>query len=280
VLVESILEKGLDNKNLGVDGNGIGPSQFGMLTKRLPKAKLNDAVQDLSWIRAVKTPEEVARIETITKITEKGFDAVEEAAIEGISERELAVAFRKFLAAEEEVAIGMCKFLCGSRGAAPLTPISDYRLKKGELIQLHASLNRKYYHSDIARGAVAGQPSEKQRAVWKAIVKGEEEIIKHVRPGVKASELFRIGVQAVSAFLPRYERWHTGHGLGLTGVKEYDPPTLSPHDERELEENMVLSIETPYYEIGFGGMNLEDTGVVTKSGFRIFSSHRADLKSV
>ena len=33
-----------------------------------------------------------------------------------------------------------------------------------------------------------------------------------------------------------------------------------------LEENMVLNIETPYYELGWGGVQVEDTIAITKNG--------------
>jgi len=281
VLMESIRENHLENKTIGIDGSGIALSQYERLKKRLPDAKLIDASEDIAWIRAVKTRQELENIRTVTKVTEKGFDAVEKAAGKGVSEKELAVAYRKAVATEEEVSIRFYTFLGGGRGAVPLAPPSKYRLKRGDLIQLHSSLVYKYYHSDIARGAVVGKPSEKQVRTWNAIVKGEEKVIDSIRPGIKASELFKIGVQTVRDWgLPGYERWHVGHGVGLALIPNYDPPTLAPSDDREIEENMVLCIETPYYEIGFGGMNLEDTGVVTQKGFRLFSSHRSELKIV
>ncbi len=280
-LVKVVAQKGLEQGTLGIDCGGIRPSQLEAIENRLPKAKLVDASQDIAWMRSVKTPEEVARIEAATKATERGFDAAEEIAHEGASEKELAVAFRRAVADDEEMGIRMYRFLGGGRGAFPLAPPTDYRLKRGDLIQLHASLAYRYYQSDIARGAVVGRPSEEQLRVWRAIVKGEEAIIENVEPGVKASELFKIGVRTVrDAGLPGYQRWHTGHGIGLGGVESYDPPILAPEDERELEENMVLCIETPYYKIGFGGLNLEDTGVVTKTGFRLLSSHRVELRVV
>ena len=281
VLLESITQKGLESKTLGIDGTNMGLSQYEKLKKRLPNARLFDASEEIAWIRAVKTQQEIENIRTVTKITEKGFDAVEKVAGKGVSEKELGVAFRKAVAKEEEVSIRFYTFLGGGRGAIPLAPPSRYKLKKGDLIQLHGSLVYKYYHSDLARGAVVGKPSKKQIKTWKAIVKGEEKVIESIRPGIKASELFKIGVQTVrNAGLTGYERWHTGHGVGLAPIPNYDPPTLAPSDNREIEKNMVLCIETPYYEIGFGGMNLEDTGVVTQKGFRLLSSHRAELKIV
>ena len=47
--------------------------------------------------------------------------------------------------------------------------------------------------------------------------------------------------------------------------------TLKPKQDIELEENMVLSVECPYFELGFGGLEVEDMICVIKTGFRYLS---------
>jgi len=64
--------------------------------------------------------------------------------------------------------------------------------------------------------------------------------------------------------LPKYQRSHCGHGIGIT-VHEF--PALNSANERvEIEEGMVLCVETPYYEIGRGGMMVEDMIVIRNGG--------------
>jgi Xaa-Pro dipeptidase len=73
--------------------------------------------------------------------------------------------------------------------------------------------------------------------------------------------VFEAAVRAVRrSGLPEYRRAHCGHGIGL---QLYDAPLLGPRDETVLEPGMVVNIEVPCYELGFGGMQLEDTAVVT-----------------
>lgn len=277
-LIATLKDKDLDRGRIGLDAAGFNPFQAERLSKALPQTRLVDGTQVIMKTRAVKTEEEVARLEKAAKITEAGFDAAERLAGEGVTEKELAVAFRKEVAKEEEAAVKWYYFPGGGRGAVALAPPSDYALKRGDLLQLHAALAYRLYNSDIARGAAVGRPSEKALKVWRAIVAGQERIIDNLKAGAKASDLFRVGVETIrKKGLPEYKRWHTGHGLGLG--PDYDLPVLAPGDDTEIEENMVFSVETPYYEIGLGGMNLEDTGVVTKSGFRFFTSHRTELKT-
>ena len=39
---------------------------------------------------------------------------------------------------------------------------------------------------------------------------------------------------------------------------------LVPHGDFTLEEDMTINFESPYFEMGFGGMQLEDTYLIKK----------------
>jgi Xaa-Pro aminopeptidase len=48
----------------------------------------------------------------------------------------------------------------------------------------------------------------------------------------------------------------------------YDPPALTPGNAALIEAGMVLNIETPYYELGWDSLAVEDTVLVTDDGYR------------
>ena len=74
--------------------------------------------------------------------------------------------------------------------------------------------------------------------------------------------------------ISHYKRSHIGHGIGLDG---YDAPNIAPTNPETFEEGMVICVETPYYELGFGGLQVEDTLVVTASGVDSFMLSKTDL---
>jgi Xaa-Pro aminopeptidase len=88
--------------------------------------------------------------------------------------------------------------------------------------------------------------------------------IEAMKPGARCADIFTLAVDTVrKEGLSHYRRNHVGHGIGLDG---YDPPNLTPSSTETLEEGMVLCVETPYYELGFAGLQVEDTVLVGKDG--------------
>jgi Xaa-Pro aminopeptidase len=76
------------------------------------------------------------------------------------------------------------------------------------------------------------------------------------------------------AGLPHYRRNHVGHGIGLDG---YEVPALTESSTDVLTPGMVMCIETPYYELGFGGFQVEDMVLVTETGVESFMTLPRDL---
>jgi len=150
-------------------------------------------------------------------------------------------------------------------------------LKKGDLVRFDGGCGYMGYICDMARTAVLGQPSEKQRKYYNAILKGEQIAMEIAKPGAKPSEIFRAAVQSVrEEGIPHYQRHHTGHGIGIEG---YDPPLIGPNVHTPLEEGMILCFETPYYEIGWGGPMIEDI-VVIGNRPRVLTRFSSELREI
>jgi Xaa-Pro aminopeptidase len=95
---------------------------------------------------------------------------------------------------------------------------------------------------------------------------------------VRTADVFEASVETVRREgIPHYQRSHVGHGIGLDG---YDAPDIAPSSPAVFEEGMVVCVETPYYEMGFGGLQVEDTLVVTKDGVDSFMLSGTGLKVV
>jgi Xaa-Pro aminopeptidase len=66
----------------------------------------------------------------------------------------------------------------------------------------------------------------------------------------------------------------TGHGLGL---EIHEPPRVAKGDKTRLEAGMVITIEPGVYLQDFGGIRIEDTVVVTKTGCDVLTPTPKEL---
>ena len=66
----------------------------------------------------------------------------------------------------------------------------------------------------------------------------------------------------------------TGHGLGL---EIHEPPRLGKRDKTRLKAGMAITIEPGAYIEGFGGVRIEDTVIVTKTGCEVLTPTPKEL---
>lgn len=266
-----------DSKGVAVDRGGLSLEVLEGLTSRFGTPRVRDAADLFRSVRRTKTDEEVQRIERATRISEDAIFATLEQVREGMTEQEMVQIFE-----QEELKNGgrpwFAVIACGERAAFADSPPTSRPLKRGDIIRFDVGCTYGGYHSDIARTAVFGPPTSKLVELYNAILAGEQREFEFLKPGVAANEVFHRAMEVVqSQGIPYYKRHHCGHGIGL---EVYDPPLIGPNDQTPLEEGMVFCLETPYYEIGWGGLLVEDTVVITKDGARMFNQRSRDLQIV
>lgn len=254
-LVVALEELGLSEKRVGIDETVFAPAYFAELPKRLPKLTVVRAAALFRKIRMVKTPGEVERLRHAAHVTETAVQAALSIAKAGITEKELNRRFRTSVT-EQDGDASLSLFRIGRNGALGQIPSDDTPLRKGDMVWLDVACTVNGYWADLARIFCLGEPSKKLRTYYDAVLAGENHGFSACRPGMTAGELFDATVQAVKENgIPHYKRHHVGHGIGL---EIYDAPLIGPGQTDVIEAGMVLNIETPYYEIGWGAVHIED----------------------
>lgn len=273
-LVDVVKEKGLTDANIGFEEKVLPIVDYRRITKELHEVNFVDASKTFLEVRAVKIQEEVDRIRRATDISVDAFEAAFAVAREGATESEFMGAFQQELIKQEGfIHKGLIHWnlTTGVHSATvrrgwPL----DHRLQKGDVMRFDGGAIYKGYRCDMARARVLGSASDKIKRLYNALWKAEESMIEMIKPGVPFSDLFKTGMKIVREMAdPNFERKHLGHGLGLITEEE---PLVSPINNMPLEENMVLSVEVPYYWTGVGGFNVEDVVLVTPDGHEILSA--------
>lgn len=236
-----------------------------------------DATGAVVAARSIKQPDEIVLLRYGARLAEEGVRAALDAAGPGTTEQEMAA-----VVAATMVAGGadprFVVVTTGPRSALADAVPTDRAWERGELARFDVGCIYAGYWSDIGRTAVLGEADGIQRARYAAIKRGEDEQLAAARPGVTAEELFELAMRTVREHGVRpYRRQHCGHGIGLS---IYEPPIVAPGSATALRAGMTFCFETPFYELGWGGMMVEDTLVVTENGVDVFNETSRELRVV
>jgi len=273
-LASAIKEGGFEEARIGLDEGVLHSDLLLELGKLLPRANLIRANSIFVRTRMIKTEEEIRRLRKATAITEKAMMTALESASEGTTEKDMAIEFEKALTGEG-ARPDFTVLVFGERTALPNGQPSGRKLRKGDAIRFDIGCVYEYYHSDISRMAVLGSANDKLRKYYQAVLQGHKRGLEIIKPGVQVSLIFHEIVRTVRQNgIPQFKRHHCGHGIGIEG---YDLPLVSPSSNDILEKGMVLCIEPPYYELGWGGIQVEDTVVVTENRPEFLTSTKNEL---
>jgi Xaa-Pro aminopeptidase len=273
--VAAIEAAGLSRGTIAYDERGIFPQNASELERRLSNARLVPGWDILRRIRAVKTDEEVRRLKCVLALNEKAMLAAMGVARVGVTEQEMIEEFERTVVSGGAKPV-FTQIAFGRRGGHGNVMQRHVPLQAGELIRFDVGCMLDGYNSDIARNFGLEEPDQRTRQLYAALRHGEEVAARALRPGATASQVFEAGVKAIrEAGIPEYNRHHIGHGVGL---EMYDTPTLAPGEETPIEVGMTFEVETPYYELGFGGLQPEDTVLVTEQGGQFLNGISRELE--
>jgi Xaa-Pro aminopeptidase len=256
---------------------GVDAAAAAMLAGLVEADRVVDASGWMAERRSRKTQAEVRRLERAARLTEGAINEAIELIAPGVTEVELARHIAGTLAAGG----GTPKFVVvtsGERSALADAAATGRVIERGDLVRFDIGCVLDGYWADLGRTAVLGRPSEVQRSRYDAILAGEQAQLDAARPGVTATALYDLAVTTVRSHgLVPYRRHHCGHAIGS---EVYERPIIAPGWDVELREDMTFCFETPYYELGWGGMMVEDTVVITADGCRLLNVSDRSLRSL
>ena len=243
-------------------------------------AKSNPILQRL---RSVKEAEEIVLLQKACDITEKGFRRLLKFVKPGVMEYEVEAELLHEFVRNRSKGFAYGPIVASGKNANVLHYVqNNQECKAGDLLLLDVAAEYANYSSDLTRTIpVSGRYTERQKAVYNAVLRVKNEATKMLVPGtlwkeyhvevgkIMTSELIGLGlidhadVQNQNPDWPAYKKYFmhgTSHHLGL-----------DTHDYGLLHEpmqaNMVFTVEPGIYipEEGFG-IRIEDDVVVQESG--------------
>lgn len=249
---------------VAVDEGRIFPSLLEAVQKEAPEFRFVNGNTVFKEARKIKHPEE---IEGIERAARTALDSLEAALSEfqtGMTEYELCWSYNRELVKRRALpCYGVVT--AGLRAAySDTVPDRKRRIGAGDMVRFDFGCMLDGYAADLARTAFVGEPDKKTAAYYHAVREGCRAAVQQMKPGALCRDIFGAALETVrKSGIPHYRRHHCGHGIG---TEMYDLPGIRPESDEVLEEHMVLCVETPYYELGWGGVQVEHTVAMTETG--------------
>ena len=237
----------------------------------------------LQRIRSIKESEEIDLIQNACNITEKGFRRVLNFVKPNVMEYEIEAEFAHEFLRNRSKGFAYTPIIASGNSANVLHYIeNNLQCKDGDLLLLDVGAEYANYSSDMTRMIpVSGRFTDRQKAVYNAVLNVKNEATKMLVPGtlwkqyhievvkIMTSELLNLGlidkadVQNETEEKPAYKKYFmhgTSHHLGM-----------DTHDYGLLHEpmkpNMIFTVEPGIYIPAEGfGIRLEDDVVIQEKG--------------
>jgi Xaa-Pro aminopeptidase len=218
-------------------------------------------------IRHIKTEREVETLRIAQRITQESAMAAARALEPGMTFAD----FQLRLFAEGAARGGEPGFsLLGvTQGLLP-----DGVVKRGQSYLLDCSIHFDNYHGDFARTVMIGEPTAENLKRFKAQQLAREAAFEIIKPGVPFERVEQLAREtALKAGMPEGVPVFGMHSVGLQHGD--DPLRLDipfgVRDKHVLAENMVVTLDLPYIEIGSGAGHNEDMLRITRNGYEILN---------
>lgn len=165
--------------------------------------------------------------------------------------------------------------LTGDNAANPHGIPADNRIENDALLLFDLGIAANGYMSDMTRTVAVGQPDQFKKDIYQLCLEAQLAALDFIKPGVTASEVDAAARSVIEkAGYGEYFNHRLGHGIGMD-VHEF--PSIMAGNDLVIEEGMCFSVEPGIYIPGKVGVRIEDCGVVTKTGFEVFTHTSKDL---
>jgi Xaa-Pro aminopeptidase len=127
----------------------------------------------------------------------------------------------------------------------------------------------------MTRTVYVGRADKASRDLYAAVLEAQLAGIAAVRPGIEAAKVDEAARKVLrKRKLDKFFTHSLGHGLGL---EIHEAPRLAKAQTQLLEPGMVITIEPGAYIPGTGGVRIEDTVLVTRTGSEVLTPTSKEL---
>ncbi len=264
-------------RRIGFEGD-VSASRYLDLAKRLPRTKFVDIGSEMLDLRAVKTPEEIARITAAEALNDRIWTLAQRDFRSGMTEKDLQRIIRAYMNALGD-GEAFETIVCVGANAAECHHVPDDTVwHKGAPLLVDMGVKLDGVCSDMTRclPARSGKAKKGDTAIideyakiYALVREANQAAIAAARPGLTGRQLDAVARRIIGK--AGYGRAF-GHALGHgVGYDIHEHPVASARSDDVLKPGMLVTIEPGIYLSGKLGVRIEDLVVITETGCEVLS---------
>ncbi len=244
------------------------------LQHALPGRTWTPASAAIAPLRAVKDPDEVARLAAVGRAIDGVHRRVPEVLRAGRSERDVARDLAGMIR-EEHDAVSFVIVAAGPNSASPHHEPGPRIIGPGDVVVVDIGGTLDGYCSDMTRTYAIGSVPEGFQVAYDALMAAQAASVAAVAPGRTAGSIDAAARDVLAdAGLGELFVHRTGHGIGL---ETHEAPWILEGSDVVLEVGMAFSVEPGFYRSGQWGARIEDIVAVTTEGVEVLNVVERDL---
>ncbi len=216
--------------------------------------------------RMIKSGDEIEKIKTAQKITEKSYLEILNFVKAGVSERKLALELehQMRLNGAERIAFDLIT-ISGGNTALPHGVPTDRKLRNGDFITFDIGAVYDGYHSDMTRTVALGFANDKMQEVYNIVLDAHIQAAFKIRAGNTCADVDNAARDCITQNgYGEYFGHSTGHGVGL---EIHEKPTVYMTNDTILKSGMVITNEPGIYLPDEFGVRIEDMYLVKDNSY-------------
>ena len=231
---------------------------------------------DLVKERAAKEPEELDDMRAAQAVTDAAFAHMCGYIQPGMTEQQIRAELDNFMLSNGADGLSFDSIVAsGPNTANPHAIPGERKVETGDFVLLDYGARVNDYCSDMTRTMVVGEPTPKHLEIYGLVKRVHEECAAFIRPGVEGRAVHELAVRLIAeAGYGDYFKHGLGHGVG---IEIHEQPNLGRLSNTVLAPGHVVTVEPGVYLPGWGGVRIEDYGVVTEQGFEPFTKSSREL---
>ena len=239
------------------------------LKAKFPGIVFENAADIWVEVTAIKHELEIELIRNSVRVADLGLNAAIDAIRPGIHEYEVAAEAEYAMRKNGSEMTPFITVVSSGYNASMFERVATEKIiNSGELVILDIGAVVKGYTGDLGRTVICGEPTARQKEIYRVTYDSVREAVKAIKPGVTCGEVDR-RARAVIEEAGWGKEQHTGNTGHQLGFGLHGEPLIHKNIDIPLVENMVICLEPRVIlpnEPDVGGVHLEDVVVVRANG--------------